>query len=438
MDQTIAAPAYVLTDISVQAPDAIQETDIVISGGKIADIGDDLRARYPAAEKVSAKGTIAFPGLMNAHTHSGENFRRGIASSASYDAWIGEVWGKIEQLSDQEAGVAVMLGAVEMLKRGVTSVLDHFRQIPMQRSAALAAAKAYETIGLDAVLALMVRDDRGATIEPQIDLCAGLIETNADTGVRFALGPSAPIRCTDRLLLEAGRLSEQFSVPLHMHLDETSGQRQQAVERYGKSAVSHLNDLGLLSPRLSLAHAVWIDDDDIGLLAESGAVVVHNPASNMRLGSGRAPISQMHKAGVRVALGSDGAASNDSQDILEAAKLALLLARFDVSENTGRWLHAADVFEMATDGGRAAFQREPCRIGIGMPADLIAVELNSPPMMPLWDPIAQLILGGPAIKVRHTFVAGNWIVRDGAVSTLDEQDLFAEARAISKSRLGVA
>ncbi len=411
--------------------------DVVLRDGVIADVGEGAAARHAGCVCIDGAQTFVMPGLVNAHTHSGENLRRGVASGLGYDHWMSAVWSPINQMTAQEAAVAATLGAVEMLKRGVTSVLDHFRRIPMDPECALAAARACEAAGLQATLALMVRDDMGGSVDGQLAVCAELLGRNSQAGpcmARFAIGPSSPIRCSDDLLVRAAELARRHQALLHMHLDETREHRDIAQARFGRSAVAHLQALGLLGPSTSLAHAVWVSAADMDLLAASRAVVVHNPVSNMRLGSGRAPVARMRRAGVTVALGSDGAASNDSQDVLEAAKFALMAARSGPETDHGDWLTVADVLQMAGDGGRAALGQAPRRVAPGMPADLAVIDLDSPAMAPLNDAAAQLVLGGAGVRVRHTFSAGLCVVRDGQVTTVDEAALYAEARDIAARR----
>jgi guanine deaminase len=209
-------------------------------------------------------------------------------------------------------------------------------------------------------------------------------------------------------------------------VDETAEQARFARETYGRSSVRRLADLGVLGPHVSCAHGVWLDAEDIALLAAAGARVVHNPVANLRLGSGRAPVAALRRAGVVVALGTDGAASNDSLDLLESAKTALLLSRLGPREE---WLGPRDVLEMATSAGRVLLGGAVAAVAPGMPADLAAFELDAPPLVPLHDPGAQLVLGGPAVRARHAFVAGRWVLRDGRLPGIDEERAYARGRS---------
>jgi 5-methylthioadenosine/S-adenosylhomocysteine deaminase len=411
-------------------------------------VGNTIAARGAACATASPPGTVAIdctgllllPGLINAHTHSPETFRRGLAAdSTGFDSWMDAVWPPIERLTSTEVNVAVTLGAIEMLKRGTTTVVDHFRQVPQRADAVEAALAAYEAVGLRAVVAVMLRDRDERSGEPsrgtqpaseQAALCADIARRHTGRFASVGVGPSGPGRCSDTLLLAAAEQARAAGLALHMHVNETAAQAKDARTRYGCSAVAHLDDLGFLGPDVALAHCVWVDADDIDRLSRTGTAAIHNPAANMRLGSGRAPVAALINAGVTVALGSDGPASNDSLDVLEAAKLAVLLSR-SVAGDEKAWLGCAAALDMLINGGRRAAGQPTASLAPGAVADLALVELDSPPLVPLHDPAAQLVLGGPAISVRHVFVDGAWVLRDGAVPHVDAAALCAEARAIA-------
>jgi len=446
-----AAPAYRL----MNATPLERLTDgrfAVASAQDVLLVGNTIAARGAACAGASPPDTIAIdctgllllPGLINAHTHSPETLRRGIAAdSTGFDNWMDAVWPPIERLTPTEVGIAVTLGAVEMLKRGTTTVVDHFRQVPQRVDAVEAALAAYEAVGLRAVVAVMLRDRDERSGEPlqgmppaseQAALCADIAHRHTGRFASIGVGPSGPGRCSDALLLAAAEQARAAHLPLHMHVDETVAQAKAARTRYGCSAVAHLDDLGFLGPDVALAHCVWVDADDIDRLSRTGTAAIHNPAANMRLGSGRAPVAAMMNAGVTVALGSDGPASNDSLDVLEAAKLAVLLSR-SVAGDDKAWLSCGAALGMLVDGGRCVAKQRAASLAPGVVADLTLIELDSPPLVPLHDAAAQLVLGGPAISVRHVFVDGAWVLRDGAIPHIDVAALCAEARVAAGGRI---
>ena len=432
----VGAWAVLDTTILPRPGDApVAGVDLVIAGGRIVALGAAAAAAWPHAERLDGSRLLVIPGLVNAHNHSAESLRRGVATGGTLEDWLTDVWGVIDHLRPDELRVAVLLGAVEMVKRGTTAVLDHFRQRPLEPWAIDTAVAAYEEIGLRAVIAPMLRD-AGADAPPASEQLAVIGDALARHAgrelVALGVGPSGAGWCSDRLLLDAAVLAATRGACFHLHVNETADQARDSQARFGVSTVRRLNDLGVLGPRTSLAHTVWIDQDDIALLAATGTIAVHNPASNLRLGSGQAPIAALRRAGVAVALGTDGAASNDGQDMFDAMKLAVLASRWGaVARET--WLQPVDALAMATAAGRHALGLEPAPIARGAPADLTLVELDAPGLVPLNDATAQIALCGPGIAVRHVFVAGRPVLRDGVLPHIDEPALYDAARAIARA-----
>ena len=407
----------------------IAGVDLVIADGRIAALGPDAAAAWPAASRLDGSRLLAVPGLVNAHNHSAETLRRGVATGGTLEDWLADVWDVIDRLGPEALRVAVLLGAVEMIKRGTVAVLDHFRQRPLEPWALDAAVAAYEETGLRAVIAPMVRDGAEAQLGVIGD---ALVRHAGNPMVALGVGPAGAGWCADRVLLDGAVLAASHGACFHLHVNETQAQAADARARFGVSTVRRLNELGVLGPRTSLAHAVWIDEADMALLAATGTTAVHNPASNLRLGSGRAPVAALLRAGAAVALGTDGAASNDGQDMFEAMKLAVLVSRWNPGGAPGPWLQPVEALTMATEAGRAALGLEPAPLTVGAPADLSLLDLDAPGLVPLNDPVAQLALCGPGITVRHVFVAGRPVLRDGALPHIDEAALYDEARAIAR------
>ncbi|HIB21582.1 MAG TPA: hypothetical protein EYO32_08720, partial [Rhodospirillales bacterium] len=313
----------------------LTECDVRVNDGVITELGRSNSRNQPQ-RLVDARDLLIMPGLINSHTHSPENFSKGRAESMTLGPWLDQIWPALDVLEPRQIYIAALLGAAEMLHTGTISVVDHFRQTPMNLAAVHAVAEGYRDSGMRAVIAVMLRDipQFKGQLLPSVTDQIGIVEQahlNCDTlkcsKVRIALGPSAPTRCTEKLLISARDLALRHGLYLHTHIDETTTDAAEARKQYGKSSVQHLANLDLLTPFLSLAHGVWLNSEDFELLAAAGSTVVHNPVSNMRLGSGIAPLTALLEHGVSVALGSDGAASNDGQDMFEALKAAVLLQR---------------------------------------------------------------------------------------------------------------
>jgi cytosine/adenosine deaminase-related metal-dependent hydrolase len=226
----------------------------------------------------------------------------------------------------------------------------------------------------------------------------------------------------------AAEIAERHSLYLDTHVAESRSCAEIALRLFGCRTVRHLADLGFLGPRTSLAHCVWIDDSEIDLIAQSRAIAVHNPISNMVLGTGVSPVPAMLAAGVRVAVGTDGAASNGAQDIFESIKCAALLARNGIA-NADNWLTAAQAMKLAVGGGREIFGLAPPAIATGAVADIAVFPFAEDALDKFFDPVRQLVYGAQA-RARHVFVAGEPVVVDGAITSFDELALQAELRQV--------
>jgi cytosine/adenosine deaminase-related metal-dependent hydrolase len=412
-----------------------EDCDVVIRDKRIAAIASG--AARGAARTIDARDLIVLPGLLNAHTHSPENFSRGRDEASTLDNWLVAAWSHIDTLTLRELYVAALLGVGEMLRSGATALVDHFRQLPMRPEAIDAVAQAYEDAGVRAIVAPMVRDrvvPAGRTVPTLAEQVATIEEALArwrarSARVRIGFGPSAPNRCTDDMLLAVGDAARRSTAIIHTHVDEGRAESARCRELYGHSTVEYLRRLGLVSPALTIAHAVWIDPADVDTLAQGQAVVVHNPVSNMRLGDGIAPIGAMRRAGVPLAIATDGAASNDGQHYFEAIKLAVFLQR--VSDTPPEeWMTPRDALRHAAN--HAAFGFPGGRLEVGAVADLVAVSKSSYALTPANDWHRQIVYGAPGMSVRYAAVGGDLLLDDGRITTFDEPAILAEARSLTQ------
>jgi len=346
------------------------------------------------------------------------------------------VWADLDDLSPQRARLAVLLGAAEMIGTGVTGVVDHLRRFPMTESVLEAVVDAYSDTGMAACVPVMLRDAADATgrmvdaphlsalpsAERQIAIVLEARARAARRGVRLGLGPSAPHRCSDDLLARVGIAAARDGLPVHTHVDETSEIAAAAHRRFGRSTVAHLEETGLLTENTALAHCVAVSARDAERIAVHESVVVHNPVANMRLGSGTCPVPDLLRAGAAIALGTDGAASNDGQNLWETLKLAALLPR-GPDTDPDDWPTSAAVFQMATAAGQRVL-REPAehalagRIVPGAPADL-AVFDDDPDGMDEDTVAVRLVLGGTGRRARHVVAGGRILLENGRSTTID-------------------
>jgi len=430
--------ATVLAD-AMEAPTS--DCDIVVDGGCFAAVAPGAARDRKARIELDGSDLVITPGLCNAHTHSPETLARGRADGTDFQRWMRAVWSDLDRLGAEALEKAVLLAAVEMLHGGVTSVVDHFRQSPMRDEAVDVVAGAWLSSGLRATIALMVRDravpdwvtscEAAAVQIDRVRRCHARWE-GRDDRLRIAFGPSAPTRCSEDLLAAATTLWKERGIVTQMHVDETRQEVAIARSTFATSAVAHLDRLGILGPNVSLAHCVWSSDEDLGRIANCGAAIVHNPVANLRLGSGRAPLERMHARGVKVMIGTDGAASNDSQNLLEAVKMAALLPRI-ASDNPDDWVPARDALAMSTIAPARMFGPSDGIIAPGARADFAAFSRSDPLIAPGGDLAARIVLAGGGLRARHVGVDGILVLRDHAVQTFDEAAVRAWARDLAPS-----
>ncbi len=435
-----------------------QPGDILIEDGRIAAVG-----MLPAAEAtrcdrvIEGRNRLAVPGLVNAHTHSPLNLTKGTGERLSHPAFMWLNQADTAQRTPREIYVSAMLGCIEMLRTGTTAVIDNFPEQTFGLADVEAVVSAYRDAGMRAVVALRIFDGeygdiypadgagsgdlsadlrrlsplRPRPVEELRDLCAEAIRRwhGAEGRIGIFPAPSNPIRCSDALLRMCQELAERHGVGVHTHLLETRIQSEIARRQYGCTMVQHLDRLGLLTHRLSCAHTIWIEEEDIGRMAERRAVVVHNPESNLKIGTGFAPVPAMVARGVPVALGTDGGSTNDNQILQNAMQLATIVHR-PREPRRERWITARDALRMATQGGARAMLLEEAlgSIAVGRRADLALYDLTAPWWTPLNDPVQQLVHSENGSSVDTVLVDGRVVVQGGRITGFDADAILAEAR----------
>ncbi len=439
--------------------------DIAIVDGEIIDVQSaGTRAPPPVVdETIDARDLLVTPGLVNAHTHSPDNLVRGTAPNLPLELWsLSSAVGR-EGRTPREVEVSALLGAIEMLRSGTTTVLDHIRFSPDLDPRGLdAVATAYREIGIRAVIAPVVADRPVIATLPfepdelppetpnaygskalmpaaeQIALVESFVRDwhGREGRIGAAIGPSGPQRCSDDLLQRAAALSLRFDIPLHSHVLETRTQQVMAQRLYGTGMITHLHRLGVLSPRASLVHVIWAETPELDLIAETGAAVIHNPVSNAKLGSGVCRLPELLARGVTVGLGTDSACCNDSNNLLETAKWTALMHALHVRAPES-WVGPEQALVLATRGGARAIGlgHRVGSIAPGFAADLAFFRLRSPAFVPLNDPVRQLVQSENGSGVEMTMVAGRIVMRAGRCLAIDEAALWAEASELAARRL---
>ena len=434
--------------------------DLRIAGGRITEIAPTL-APTEGANVVDGKGNLIMPGLINAHFHSSVNHMKGRLPSLPLEIFMLYESPELDVLrpTPREAYLRTLLGIFEMLKTGCTSVQDDCFFVPNPTPEIIdAVAQAYLDSGIRARLALdqpqvceldklpflrdLLPDDlrqelshaTGPSASELLDLYDHLITTWHGQGngrLKAAISCSAPQRVTPDYFAALDDLSLKHDLPIYAHMLETKLQRVYGDTRLnGRSLVQYTDDLGLLSERMNVIHAIWVDDADMDLLARHGAVVAHNPISNLRLGSGVMRWRDMHDRGIPICLGVDEAIADDAVNMWSVMKTAAMIHTLSEVDYE-KWPQATEVLRAATlTGGKA--MREPGlgTLTIGVPADLILIDLSALPFVPLNNLHRQLVHCELGTSVRLTMVDGEILYQCGALVRMNEAEILAEATTL--------
>ncbi|WP_370678045.1 amidohydrolase family protein [Pleomorphomonas sp. PLEO] len=442
----------------------IQTGDLLVEDGRIAAIGGTILPR-PGDRVVEAAGHLIIPGLVNAHTHSSETFLRGRFERMPLEVWSLYAYPFLVDapVSPRLLYLRSLLLAMESLKSGVTALSDDFFDPPghdLERM--LAAVQAYDDAGIRATIsnaviniptldtlpyarAVMPTDLRTTldaaaltNTSTYLDFCAAAHAAfhGRKGRLRFMVAPSAPQRCPPDLLVACHDFAVRHDLQFHTHVLETKVQAVTGPEFHGKSLIAYMADLGILSSQTTIAHAVWVSDDDMALMGEAGVSVAHNAISNLRLGSGVAPIRRMLEAGINVALGTDGLSSNDSARVFDLMRVTALMQGVP-GPDPADWLTAAEVLAMATQGGARAGRLGEVTgsLAVGKAADLVILDLDTYSFMPLNDPVKHLVFAENGNSVRLVMVAGDVVVEDGRLTRVDERTIFDEIAELMPAHL---
>jgi len=385
----------------------LEDTAVVVDGGKIIDLLPDtqLDAHYQPAQTVNLAEHVLIPGLINLHTHAGMTLMRGLADDLPLMQWLNDhIWpAERKVISERFVADSTLLGCAEMLSGGVTC----FNEMYFYPEA---AAEAVLQAGIRANLGLIILEFPTSYAHDVDDyLQRGLSARDQWRGedlLRASLAPHAPYTISDETFSKVLTYADQLGIGIHTHIHETQDEIAHSKAQHGVRPLQRLANLGLLAPNLVAAHCVHMQEDEMHLLAEHGCHVAHCPASNLKLASGIAPVAQLLEKGVNTGIGTDGAASNNRLDMFAEMRLAALLAK----GTSGRAdvLPAAQALEMATlNAARALCMDE--RVGSierGKMADLVAVRIADPEVLPCFDPISHLVYVAGREHVSHVWVAG--------------------------------
>jgi 5-methylthioadenosine/S-adenosylhomocysteine deaminase len=402
---------------------------LVVDQGVIVDVltAADADRLYAPRERVRLDGHVLVPGLVNAHAHTAMTLLRGIADDVPLKPWLErDIWPREAQhLSPEFVFDGTLLGAAEMLRGGITCCNDMYFYPE-------AAARAYDAAGMRAMLGMPVLEfPTPYAADPEAYLQRGLAARDAwkhRPQLAFALAPHAPYTVSDATWREIVTYARQLDLPIQTHLAETKDEVDAAIAATGMTTLARLDWLDVTGPQFIAVHAVHLGEADLAILARQQSHIVHCPASNMKLGSGVAPVAELLRRGINVALGTDGAASNNRMDLWSEMRLASLLAK--VTTGDAAVVPAATALAMATLNGARALGLEE-RIGsleVGKDADFIAIDLAALETIPVYDPLSHLVHAAGREHVTDVWIAGVRVVQERQLTTIDVAALTARTR----------
>ena len=418
--------------------EVLPEGAVVIQGDKIIAVGPsaELAGQYQAQETVDCSGQAVIPGLINAHTHVPMSLLRGLADDLRLDVWL---YGYMFPVENQFVGPefcywGTLLSCAEMIRSGVTCFADMYY---FEDEVAQATAQ----VGMRAVCAetiMKMPTPNAATYEDGLRYCREFMERWKDYELIVAtVGPHAPYTCTPEILQESARLAIEYDVPLLTHLAESSKEVEDSEDQYHMTPIAWVDEYGLLEARVVAAHCVHATERDMRLMARKGVGVVHNPTSNLKLASGVADVVRMLELGIRLAIGTDGPASNNNQDMFEEMRLTALLPKGFSSSPTA--VPARQALAMATIGGAQVLRLDHLTgsLEAGKKADIAVIDLGGPHVMPRFqlsddNLYSQLVYASKSSDVRHVLVNGRFLMRDRQLLTMDETEVIAQAQRMAQ------
>lgn len=430
--------------------------DVLIRGDRIDTVGN--AGDVQADTVIDGRGKLVMPGLVNSHMHSPEALYKGRYDNMPLEVWMLYAYPILgaQTLSPRMVYLRTALCAMESLKTGTTCVTDDVYESPHQTPEQLAAVfQAYEDVGLRATISghvvdrpfldtipftrdvvppeLCAQADALGTADGDAWLahCRDALNTHHGRAGRlnFMLAPSAPQRCTPELMQAAMELAQAHNVPFHTHILETKVQAVTGAEFYGETLIAYMKRLGLLQRQTTIAHSIWVTDADIEMMGEAGVSIVHNVISNQKLGAGVAPVKRIMRAGVNVALGSDGISTSDTTRMFAVMHAAGLVHNIQTPD-TDLWLSAEEVLRCVTlNGARSACLEDQIgSLEVGKKADMLVVDLQTIPFTPMNDLANHLVYCETGSSVTHAIVNGEIMAEGGRCLRVNEAELLAELR----------
>jgi len=413
--------------------DVLRDKSIYVEDGTIGEIASKIA--HEADRVIECKDKIVMPGLINTHTHLPMTLLRGYVDDMPLQEWLEKkIWPTERKLTGELSYQGALLGCLEMIRTGTTCFMDMYFFMED-------VARAVKKSGLRAFLSHAIIDlfdpERAEKDRENTQRLHRFVQNLGEPRIRFVLGPHAPYTCKEETLLRCKEISEKEKILIHTHIAETKKEQASFETKHGRREVEYLDKIGFLSPRLVAVHGVWLTRNEIELFRNQGVKVSHCPVSNMKLGDGGvAPLPEMFERGVTVSLGTDSASSNNCLDMFETMKICSLLHKAQ------RWdptiLPAQKVLDLATLGGAETLQiaEKVGSIEEGKAADIIALDLNAPNMMPIHGGdtvVSDLIYSAKGMNVSVTIVDGRLLMAEGKFQTIDEHEVYRAAQKAAMS-----
>jgi 5-methylthioadenosine/S-adenosylhomocysteine deaminase len=407
-----------------------KDADIAIQGNKISQI-TKIKTDFEFQKIIDARNMLAMPGLINAHTHLSMILFRNYADDMPLFEWLTKkIWPLEEKLTAEVVYRGSILGIAELIKSGVTGFLDmYFFADETIKAALKTGVRAYIARGL-------TNEEEGK--EVQLNETRRLFKEyhNKDGRVKIFAGPHAPYTCSPRYLEKVIELSKELDIGIHIHLAETRKELDESTQKWGKTPIKHVYDLGLFKRPTIAAHCVHVNDEDIQILAKSKVSVAYNPTSNLKLASGFAPVEKMQNEGVNVALGTDGASSNNNLNMFEEIHLASIVNKCVNYDAVS--VPAETAIKMATINGAKALgiQDELGSLEVGKKADIILIDLRKPHFVPLNNPLSAMCYAAQSSDVHTVIVDGKILMENYELKTIDIEKAMYEAEEASRKLIG--
>jgi len=399
-----------------------QQTDVLIEDDRFKRIGPDLQLE--ADTVINGQDMAIIPPFFNAHTHAAMTLLRGYADDMELHTWLTRhIWPLEAKIQSQDVYIGAKLACLEMIKSGTVFFNDMYWHLP-------ATAKAVEEMGLRAALSSVFIDFHDPrTAAKRWQECQDLFAwaQSLSPRITFTLGPHAIYSVSRESLSRVRDFAHQHGLLIHLHLSETAKEVEECQQKHGCRPVRYLESLGLLGPNLLACHAIWLSQDEMDLLAKYRVTVVHNPVSNLKLGSGTLAYRSLHEREIPVILGTDGCSSNNNLDMLETMKFASLLAKGSAQDPT--LFPAPQAFAAATSLGASAFGLNSGEIAEGRLADCLLVDLKHPQLTPNHNLISNLVYSARGDCVHTTICNGRILMHDRKVD--GEEDILAQVREAS-------